>query len=163
MSEVSTPPQVEVPASVTWAVRMVWVVIGLTGLTAVLSAIFRDDLVLAWAERNDDARQLVDAGGLAALERSSITVPAFVPLAFTLFIVFASLALVLVAFFRGGHNWARLCIAALVVFAIFVSTLSIVRGLPPVFLGLAVLSLLAYAVLGFLLFHRDTNAYLRAV
>lgn len=162
MSEVSTPPRVAVPSTVTNAIRMVWVIVGLTGLTAVMSAIFRDDLVLAWAEGNPEAEKLVQAGGLEALEKSSITIPALVPLAFSLFAVFAGLALVLVAFLRGGHNWARLSIAALAVFAIFVTGLSIVRGLPPVFLILAGISMLAYGALLWLLFHKETSAYIRA-
>lgn len=161
MDQVSSPQQSAVPASVTNAIRMVWIVVGLTGLTALLTALFRDDLVLTWAAGNPDARALVESGGLQALEASAITIPEFTPLAVALFVTFAAFALVLVAFFRGGHNWARLSIAGLVLFATFVSVLSIVRGLPPVFLALAVVSLLAYAVLLWLLFHKDTSAFIK--
>lgn len=163
MNEVSSPPpRVVVPSAVTNAIRMTWVVLALTGVTALLTFLFRDDLVLHWAEGNPEAQRLIDSGGLTALEESAISVPAFAPLAIWLFVTFAALAVVLTAFVRGGHNWARHSLAALVVFAGFGTGVSMTRDLPPVFLGLAVLSLVAYLVLLWLLYHKDTNAFIKS-
>ena len=65
--------------------------------------------------------------------------------------------LVLVPFFRGGHNSARITIAALMVFGVFAAGVSIARGLPVVFVVLAVLTLVAFLVELWLLFHKDTT------
>lgn len=136
---------VETPASVRTVVRLVWAVIGLSGLTALLTVVLRDQLVSSWAE-----------GKSPELEP-----PAFVPVAITLFVVIALLGWVLVVFFRTGHNWARWSIAALVVFAAFAAAVGLNRELPTAFLVLTALSLALYAALLVFLFHRDTNAFVR--
>ena len=163
MSEV--PPRLgderAVPRSVTVAIGLVWAIVALAGVTALLTWLLRDALVRAWAHGNAEAMALIRDGGVAALDHSSITVPAFISLAVTSFLVIAGLAVVLAAFLRSGHGWARWCLVALVVFAVFTTGISLARGLPPVFVVLAAVSVgLDLALLRFL-FHRDTNAYLR--
>ena len=139
----------QLPGSVT---RATWVLMGLvalSALTAVLTVVMRDDLVLSWA----DGR--VDTG--------TVRPPEFVPVAIVLFFVFAALAGVLIAFLRGGHNWARLSLTGLVAF-MGLATLAGLRTNPPVlFLGLSVVSVALDLALLFFLWHRDTNAYIRGV
>ncbi len=136
------------PASVTWTV---WAVVGLmvlTGVIAVLTLVLRDELVDAWRSGKDDA--------------SSVQTPAFVPVALVMFLVVASLAFVLLEFFRARHGWARvaLTVLALVLLAGMLSMLRI--GPPFVFSLLAVLTIVLDAVVVVLLWHRDTTAYLLA-
>lgn len=136
---------VPVPASVRTACRLVWTVIGLTGLTALLTVVLRDELVRTWSEGKS----------------ADLTPPAFVPVAITLFVVVAAFGWVLVVFFRHGHGWARWVLAALVVFAGFASVQGVFRQLPTAFVVLTVVTMLVSLTLLVFLFHKDTNAYLR--
>ena len=137
------------PGSVT---RATWVLLGLValnGLTAVLTFVMRDDLVRSWASGR------VDTG--------TVQPPEFVPVAIVLFFVFAAIAGVLVAFLRGGHNWARLSLTGLVAF-MGLATLAGLRTNPPaLFLVLSIVSVVLDLALLFFLWHRDTNAYIRGV
>ena len=110
---------------------------------------------------NPDATELLREGGMPALEQSTISVPAFVPLAFTSFVVLLGLAVVLVAFLRSGHAWARWALLALVVLAVFSTGVAVTRGLPTVFVVLAVVTIGVELALVRYLFHRDTGRYLR--
>lgn len=153
--------RVVVPRSVTTAISLVWGTVAISGVTAVLTWLLRDDLVRAWARDNPDAMEQLRAGGIEALDNSSITVPSFIPLAVTSFAIIAAMALVLSAFLRGGHNWARWCLVALAAFAMFTTFVSVNRGLPLVFVLLAVLSLVLQVALLWFLFHADTRRYVR--
>ncbi|MGZ4445072.1 MAG: hypothetical protein ACXVEC_00090 [Nocardioides sp.] len=136
------------PKSVTNAVRVLGALVGLTGLVAVLTMVFKDDLVRSWAADNPDLS-------------SSVEPPAFVPVAVVLFVVFAALAGVLVAFVRDGHHWARLSLTALVAF-MGVATLASLRTSPPtLFLVLSGVSVLLDLALLACLWHPDTGAYIR--
>lgn len=149
------------PASVSRAIWLLRIVVAWSGLTALLTIFFRDALIRSWAEGNPAARVLLDKGGIDAVRHSSIDVPDFVTVAIVLFVVFASLAGVLVVFFRGGHGWARIVITAMVVFMVFSTLASLNRDLPPLFMVLSVVALGLSAVLLVFLWHKDTTAYLR--
>lgn len=149
------------PDSVTNAIRATLALVALTGVGAVLTVVFRDQLVRSWAEGHRTAREILAEGGVAAFDGSSVTPPAFVPVAVVLFIVFAALAWVLVVFLLDGHNWARLSLSALVVFMGF-GTLAGLQAEPPLlFVVLAWVSVVLDAVLLVFLWHRDTGAYIR--
>ncbi len=135
---------VQVPTSVRVAVWLVWGVVAVSGLTALFTVILRDQLLASWQEGRSPG----------------LDPPAFVPVAITLFVTVALLGWVLAIFFRNGHRWARWSIAALVVFAAFSSAIGLNGELPPAFVVLTAVSLLLYAWLLVLLFHKDTNAYL---
>jgi uncharacterized membrane protein YhaH (DUF805 family) len=135
----------EVPTSVRAAVWLLWAVVGLSGLTALLTVVLRDELVASWREGKSP----------------ELTPPAFVPVAITLFVVLALLGWVLVVFFRTGHDWARWSMAAVVVFAGFTAAIGLNRDLPTAFVVLTAVSLVVSAALLVCLFHPDTNAYLR--
>ena len=135
------------PRSLTNAIRAVWGLVALSGLTALLTVVFRDELVSRWEAGRPDI--------------GTVQPPEFVPVAIVLFIVFAALAGVLVMFVRDGHSWARVSLSALVVF-MAVATLSGLRTDPPVlFLLLALVAVVLDAVLLFFLWHRDTTTYIR--
>ena len=136
------------PGSVTNAVRVLVGLVVLTGLTAVLTVVLRGDLVASWASGHPHST-------------GSVRPPDFVPVAVVLFFVFAALAGVLVMFFLGGHNWARLSLSALVVFLGVGALAGLRAGPPPLFMGLAGVAVLLGVVLLGCLWHPGTSAYLR--
>jgi hypothetical protein len=149
------------PRSVTRATWTQWALIVVSGLTVLLTALRRDELVLAWARNNQSARVVVAQGGLKALRESSITPPAFVPVAIVAFVVFALLAWVLLALFRSGHNWARISLCALAGFSLL-SFVSIYRqDPPPSFTVLGAIAIVLDLVMVVLLWAPDTNAFIR--
>lgn len=136
------------PGSVTSATRLLWGLVALSGLTALLTAIMRDELVRVWASGHPDAT-------------GSVEPPQFVPVAIVLFVVFAALAGVLVVFFRDGHSWARLSLSGLVVF-MALGTLAGLRTEPPMlFLVLSWVSVVLDLALLVCLWHKDTSTYIR--
>ncbi|MGB0098883.1 MAG: hypothetical protein WBP61_01255 [Nocardioides sp.] len=125
-----------------------WLAIGavaMTGLTAVLTLVFHDELVDAWAADRPDV--------------GSVEPPAFVPVAVTMFFVVALLALVLIAFFRQGYRWARILLSAVIVL-VGASTVAILRTDPPtLFLVVAVLSVAVDVAATVALWHKDTREF----
>lgn len=148
------------PSSVDNALRVVAALAVFSGVITLLTWIFRTDLVLAWAEGNAGARQLLREGGIEAVEES-LTVPGFVPVVVTSFVVLLMLLGVLAVFFREGFTWARICLAGIAVFGGFLAVLSIASGIPPLFEVLSgVVVLLCVLLLVFLL-HPSTGRYCR--
>ncbi|MFC4786654.1 hypothetical protein ACT8ZV_19420 [Nocardioides sp. MAHUQ-72] len=130
-----------------------WVLLGLvllSGFTALLTVILRDDLVSSWAAGHPDST-------------GDLKPPAFVPVAIVLFVVFALLAGVLAVFLRSGHSWARLSLTALVGFMAVATLAGLRSDPPPLFIVLTVVSVVLDAALLFFLWHRDTSAYIRGV
>ncbi|MCW2842459.1 MAG: hypothetical protein JWN22_375 [Nocardioides sp.] len=138
------------PGSVTNAIRVLVGLVVLSGLTALLTVIFRAELVRSWAEGNE-----------TEIATSSLSPPAFVPVAIVLFVVFACLAGVLIMFFRDGHGWARVSLSGLVVFTALASLAGLRTSPPPLFLALSVLTILMDLLLLVFLWHRDSGTYLR--
>ena len=133
------------PGSVMAAIWLLVGLVALSGVTAVLSVVFKDELIDAWATSESAS--------------SSVEPPSFVPVAFTLFIVLALLAGVLVMFFRDGLNWARLALTALVVL-MAVATLAGLRVHPPaLFLALSVAAIIVDVGVVAFLWHKDTRAF----
>lgn len=135
------------PAVVIGATWLSTAVVTMTGLTALMTVVFEDELIDAWAAGRSDS--------------GAVEPPAFVPVAVTLFIVVALLSVVLIAFLREGHEWARIVLSALVVL-VAIATLAILRTDPPaLFLVVAVASLLVDVAAVVALWHRDTRAFCR--
>ena len=137
------------PPSVTRAILALWGLVALSGLTALLTAVFREDVMGSLRS------------GTSSSGESAIAPPAFVPVAVVLFLVFAALVWIFVVFLLGGHNWARISIVATVVFLAVSAVAGLRTGLPAVFVVVAVASFVLDAVVLFFLLHRDTSAYLR--
>lgn len=135
------------PPAVTGATWLSMAVVAMTGLTALLTLVLKDELVDAWASSRS--------------ESSAVEPPAFVPVAITMFVVVALLAAVLISMMREGHEWARILMSGIVVL-VGVATLAIVRtDPPPVFLVVAAVSLVVDVAAVVVLWHRDTRAYCR--
>jgi hypothetical protein len=133
------------PASVTNAIRAQLALVGVGGLTTLVTVLQREDLVRSWSSRHP----------------AGIDPPSFVPVAVVLFITFALLAAVLVVFFRGGHGSARLSLTVLAVFFLL-AMFAVFRLDPPVlFVVLAMVSALLDLVVLYFLWHRDTSEFLR--
>jgi hypothetical protein len=148
------------PVSLTWATRMLAALVALGAVVTALTVILRDQLIRSWAEGRPDLRRVLRTEGLEAVKNGDVRVPAFVPVALVLFVVVAALIWVLVAFLRGGFQWARVALTA-TLFFLAVGTVAALRtGAPVTFTVLAALSFPLELAAGFFLWHRDTSAYL---
>lgn len=140
------------PGSVTNAVRLQTVLVGVSALATLMVVLLQEDLVRTWAESH---------GGLDAVRQSQIPQPAFVPVAVVTFIVYALLVWVLASLFGKGHRWARFALAATSVSFMF-SMLVIYRADPPAsLLVLAMVGAVLNGVLLWLLASRDTGEFIR--
>ena len=111
-------------------------------------AVFHDDVVGSWARRHEGAREAFDQGGREGLARAGFVPPAFLPVGATMFVVAAMLVWVLTVFFREGHRWGQLGLTGLVAVSVFASVdLGLLLDPPPVFVVIAVVSLLVEGVL----------------
>lgn len=152
----------QLPGSMVNALRMLVALVVAFGVTAALTWVERDELILSWSKGNPSAQEILAEGGLEALRESPI-VPNFLPLAIVSFVVFALLALVLGAFLVDGHGWARIALTASVGFGLLVAVLGVSNHLPTVFLVLSAVTAVLHLALLFFLWHKDTSAYLRDV
>ncbi len=133
------------PAAATGAIWLAIAAVAMTGLTALMTVVFKDELVRAWAADRSDS--------------GSVEPPAFVPVAVTMFVVVALLAMVLISFFREGHNWARIALSAVVVL-VGIGTFAILRTNPPaLFLVVAIISLIIDLAAVVALWHKDTRTF----
>jgi hypothetical protein len=150
------------PRSVDLAVRSAWGLVGLMGLVMVLMAVFHDDVIGAWADHHEGAREVFDQGGRVALERAGFAPPNFLPVAATMLVVGAMIVWVLGAFLRLGYRWGQLGLSALMGGCVYASiALGFVLSPPPVFVVVGVVSLLVEGVTLVCLWHRDTLAHVR--
>ncbi|MGA8255026.1 MAG: hypothetical protein WB767_00470 [Nocardioides sp.] len=137
------------PTSVTRAVQVVWLLVALALAFTVLAVVFDDDLVAAW-------------GGQGVSVDDTRVPPSFTPVVIVLYVVVASLVLVLMALFRDGNNWARHCLAIGFVL-IAIATLAGVRTEPPtLFVVCSLVALALVVLLLVLLYLPTTRAYVTA-
>lgn len=149
------------PGSVELAIRAAWGLIAVIALTVGLMAVFYDDVIGSWARRHEGAREAFAQGGRQGLERAGFVPPAFLPVAAAMLVVTAMLVWVLTVFFREGHRWGQLGLSGLVAVGVFASVvLGLLLDPPPVFVVVAVISLLVEGVLLVALWHPDTLRYL---
>ncbi len=149
------------PRSVTLAIRSAWTLVGVMVLTFVLMGVFHNEVLGSWADRHPGARQAFDLGGRAGLVRAGFVPPSFLPVAGTMCVVAAMLVWVLTVFFREGHRWGQLGLSGFVLTCLFASVVLGFRlSPPPVFVVVAVVSLVVEGVTAVCLWHRDTLAYL---
>jgi hypothetical protein len=150
------------PSAVTNAIRTQWVLVAVSAAATLAAYLLRDDLLRAWAESNSAAREILEQGGLPALEASAISLPSFVPVAVVSFIIYAALAWVLVAMFQHGHGWARCSLVALAVGYLF-AVVVIIRADPPTpFVVLGVVAVLLDLGLVWLLLRRECGEWIRS-
>ena len=148
------------PASVTWAMRMLAILVVLGAVVTALIVLLQDQLIRAWAEGRPDTRRVLRTRGLEAVKNGEVHVPQFIPVALTLFVVVALLIWVLSAFLRGGFGWARVALT-IALFFIAVGTVAGLRtGAPALFMALSVASFPVEAAAAYFLWHKDTTDFL---
>jgi hypothetical protein len=152
----------DVPGSVANSVRVLGLIVATSGVITLLIWLRRDDVILGWAEGNRSAQAILDEGGIELL-RESPSVPGFVALSVVAFVGFAALAVVLGSFFLGGHGWARLVLTATAGVGVLVGAVCLNSHLPTIFVVLSALIIVEGLALSFLLWRRETSAYLRRV
>jgi hypothetical protein len=149
------------PGPVGLAIRAAWGLVGVIALTVVLMAVFYSDVIGSWARRHEGAREAFAQGGREGLERAGFVPPTFLPIGATMLVVAAMLVWVLTIFFREGHRWGQIGLTGLVAVSVFASVvLGLVLDPPPVFVGMAVVSLAVEGVLAVCLWHPETLRYL---
>ncbi len=135
------------PASVSRALALIWALVAVILVMTVLAVLFSDDLVAA-----------TGMGGARNVDDTRVS-PSFEPVVVTMVVCFVITVLVFMSFLKGGHSWARHCLAAVMVLAA-ISTLAALRTGPPVlFVAGAVVMLLLEAALVAYLYHPDTGRY----
>ena len=150
----------DVPGSVANSVRVLGLIVATSGVITLLIWLMRDAVLRAWAEGNEGAQTILAEGGVDAL-RASPSAPGFVALSVVAFVGFAALAVVLGSFFLGGHGWARLVLTATAGVGVLVGAVCLNSHLPTIFVVLSALIIIEGLVLSFLLWRRETTAYLR--
>lgn len=135
----------QLPAAVTNAIRAQVLLVAVSGLIAALTVVRSDALVATW-----NARQ-----------SSDVAAPEFAPVAIVLFGTFALLVFVLLAFFRGGHEAARVSLLGLAAFFLFTMYVLVRQQPPTEFVVMGLVSAAIDLVLVWFLLHRDTTAFLR--
>ena len=150
----------EIPGSITRAVQSLLALVVVSGAAVLLTWLQQDEIILAWAQGNSSAQEILITGGIDALRDSAI-VPKFVPLAVVSFIVFVVLAVVLGAFLLDGHGWSRLVLTGTGLFGVLVAILGLNHSLPTAFVVVSALFLMFCLTLMFFLWRRDTSTYLR--
>ena len=136
----------ERPVAVTRVVQLVWTLVLLGAAMAVLAAFLDDEILRSF-----------NGAGLSADDTR--VAPSFTPVVIVLDVVVTSLVLVLLEFVRGGHNWARHCLAfAFVLLAVsFVAMLT--TGPPVAFFPPAIGWLLLDGTLLFFLYRPESAAW----
>lgn len=150
------------PGSIVNSLRVLALMVAVSGVITVLIWLRSDEIILAWSRGNPSAQEILATGGIEALREHQI-VPGFLAVAVVAFVGFALLALVLAAFLVGGHGWARLSLTATAGTGALVAAVCLDNHLPTLFVVLSLVVLLLGLVLVFFLWHRDTTRYLREV
>ena len=148
------------PASLTWARRMLVALVALGAVVTVLIVVLRDQLIRTWAQGRPDTRKVLRTQGLEAVKNGEVHVPAFIPVALTLFVVVALLIWVLSAFLRGGYGWARVALTVTLFFLAVGTIAGLETGAPTTFVLLSLVSFPIEAAAVYFMWHRDTGAYL---
>jgi O-antigen/teichoic acid export membrane protein len=119
--------------------------VGLAGLATLFTIVFKDELVDDWAADRTDV--------------ASVTPPAFVPVAVTMFFTVAMLTFVVLAFFRQGYEWARILLS-LIALVLALATLAVLQPSPPtLFLVVAIVSLIVDVAAVLALWHKDSRVF----
>ena len=138
----------ERPGSLVRATQLIGLLLVLALLFTALAVVFDDELVATWA---GEAQRSAD---------DTRVPPSFTPVVVVLYAVVAILTLILTAFVRGGHNWARHTLAALIVLTAVGAVGGLRVGPPLVFVVGALVTLLVDLGILAALYHRDTSRFL---
>ncbi|MEO9324684.1 hypothetical protein ABFT23_14415 [Nocardioides sp. C4-1] len=137
----------EVPATMKRVVRLVWALVLLAGVMTVLAVVLDD--------------QILDAAGTPANNPDDTRVPpSYSPVVVVLYVTLAALVLVLLAFVRNAHNWARHCLAVTFVLLALAMVALLVAGPPVTFVPFVCVWLALDAALLHQLYRPESGAFL---
>lgn len=136
----------EVPASMTRVVRLVWTLVLLAAVMTVLAVVLDDEIL--------------QAAGAPANPDDTRVPPSYTPVVIVLYLTLAALVLVLLAFVRGAHNWARHCLTVAFVLLALAMVALLVAGPPVAFVPFVVVWLALDAALLHQLYRPESGAFL---
>ncbi len=142
-------PEVARPRSLTWVARAVWAQVAVAVAVTVLVVLRRDELMAAWSAGHPPD--------------STIQPLSFVPVAVVCCVTFVGSVLLMLAFLRAGHGWARWCLAAVVGFVVLATVAALRTSPPAAFLAVSVVALVVDAATLALLWRPSLSRFLRAV
>lgn len=146
-------PRGEKPAPVAMAVNIIWVNIALSVLSTILTFLYLDTLVDAALESSGQTGQAV-----ADTARAGAVIGAIIGL-----VIGAGLYLLLAIFIGKGHNWARIVYTILGAIGIIFGLIGLATGGTPVLMLLvSVVSMVLTAAAIFLLWKKESTAWLTA-
>lgn len=138
------------PASVLNAVKLIWVSVGLSLISTVLTFTMIDDLV-------DQA--IENAGGGVELDRDAARAGVMISLAVGV-VIGVALAAMFAYFIGKGANWARIVYTVLGVIGVLFGLMGL-GNQPALLLVLSIISTLLTIATIFLLFRPESNAYFK--
>jgi hypothetical protein len=154
----------ERPASLTWALRLIGVLVLFAGVVVLLMVLRNDDLIRAWAQGNPSAKRVLETEGIEALKHPAtdnrVRAPHFIAPAVTLYGVLVGLIWVLSVFLRNGFEWARICLTVLLLFTAVASVGGILTGPPALFVVLTVIAIAIGVSALVLAWMPDTTRYI---
>ncbi|WP_229053625.1 hypothetical protein [Aeromicrobium sp. Leaf350] len=144
------PTKGPAPASVQTAVKLIWVNVGLSVLSTILTIVFLDDLV----------HDLVNGGDGTISDdtaRVSVIVGAVVGIAFGV-----GIAILFIYFLNKGANWARIVYSVLTGLGILFGIYGLFGSQPVALLLLGIVSLVVSVAVLVFLWRPDSNAFYTA-
>ncbi|MDQ3463907.1 MAG: hypothetical protein M3500_04205 [Actinomycetota bacterium] len=149
-----TPPASEIPPSVRNAALLLWTLVGLMVVRTVLTIVFLDDLLGAYANG-------LDGGAAPPPDIASDRTPAYVPIAVTTLVVLGGLLAVCAVFVPRAAGWTRVVATMFASLAALAGLLVLLQPTTPLFTLLGVLNGVVAVTAVVLLFSRTSNAYFR--
>lgn len=152
------------PASLTWALRLIALLVAFGGVVVLLMVLRNNDLIRAWAEGNASAKRVLETQGIDALKHppsdNKVRAPHFIAPAVTLYAVVAGVIWVLAVFLRNGFEWARIWLTVLLLVTAVASVGGILTGPPTLFVVLPIIAIVIGVAALAAMWHPATTAYI---
>lgn len=139
------------PSSVRTAALLVYALVALMAIRTLLTILFKDDLIEAYATDRNINVTLAEDGA-----------PAYTAIAIGSLIIFGGLLLLCAVYFSKGANWARIVATVFAALSVIGSLLVFVQPAPTWYKLLGILSGLIALGIIVMLYRPDANQFFRA-